>query len=101
MAKGAVRILRERGIRAGLFRPVTLWPFPVRQIEPLVRPGTDLLVVEASDGQLEDELRLAWSHAGLRLPAVRSLRHHGGVLPRTSEIVEAALRFGRGEGAVA
>jgi len=101
MAKGAVRVLRDRGIRAGLFRPVSLWPFPVRQIEPLLRPGVELLVVEASDGQLEDELRLALSHARLRLPALRSLRHHGGVLPRTSEIVEAALEGGRGEGAVA
>jgi 2-oxoglutarate ferredoxin oxidoreductase subunit alpha/2-oxoisovalerate ferredoxin oxidoreductase alpha subunit len=56
--------------------------------------------VEASDGQLEDELRLALSHAGLRAP-IASLRHHGGVLPRTSEIVDAALQFGSGQGAVA
>jgi 2-oxoglutarate ferredoxin oxidoreductase subunit alpha/2-oxoisovalerate ferredoxin oxidoreductase alpha subunit len=79
---------------------VTLWPFPVRQLGPLLRPGVQLLVVEASDGQLEDELRLALSHAGLRAP-IASLRHHGGVLPRTSEIVDAALQFGSGQGAVA
>jgi pyruvate/2-oxoacid:ferredoxin oxidoreductase alpha subunit/NAD-dependent dihydropyrimidine dehydrogenase PreA subunit len=101
MAKGAVRALRDRGIRAGLFRPVTLWPFPVQRLEPLLRPGVRLLVVEASDGQLEDELRLALSHAGLRVPPIASLRHHGGVLPRTSEIVDHAVGMGHGEGAAA
>jgi 2-oxoglutarate ferredoxin oxidoreductase subunit alpha/2-oxoisovalerate ferredoxin oxidoreductase alpha subunit len=100
MAKGAVRVLRDRKVQAGLFRPVTLWPFPIRQLAPLLRPGVRLLVVEASDGQLEDELRLALSHAGLRA-SIANLRHHGGVLPTTSEIVESALLAGRAEEAVA
>jgi pyruvate/2-oxoacid:ferredoxin oxidoreductase alpha subunit/NAD-dependent dihydropyrimidine dehydrogenase PreA subunit len=100
MAKGAVRALRGRRVRAGLFRPVTLWPFPVRQLAPLLRSGVRLLVVEASDGQLEDELRLALSHAGLRAP-IANLRHHGGVLPRTVEIVDAALQVEGAQGAVA
>jgi pyruvate/2-oxoacid:ferredoxin oxidoreductase alpha subunit/NAD-dependent dihydropyrimidine dehydrogenase PreA subunit len=100
MAKGAVRALRGRQVRAGLFRPVTLWPFPIRQLAALLRPGVQLLVVEASDGQLEDELRLALSHAGLRAP-IANLRHHGGVLPTTGEIVEAALQIGSAQGAVA
>ena len=100
MAKGAVRALRGRGVRAGLFRPVTLWPFPVRHLAPLLRPGVQVLVVEASDGQLEDELRLALSHAGLRA-SIANLRHHGGVLPRTGEIVDAALQVEGAQGAVA
>ena len=49
---------------------------------------------------LEDELRLAMSHAGLRTP-ITSLRHYGGVLPRTSEIVETALQVESARGAVA
>jgi len=101
MAKGAVRILRDEGIRAGLFRPLTLWPFPIRLLEPLLRRGARLLVVEASEGQLEDELRLALSHAGVRVPPIASLRHQGGVLPSTSEVVEHALGLASREGAVA
>jgi pyruvate/2-oxoacid:ferredoxin oxidoreductase alpha subunit/NAD-dependent dihydropyrimidine dehydrogenase PreA subunit len=90
MAKGAVRALRNQGIRAGLFRPLTLWPFPVRQLTPLVRRASRLVVVEASDRQLEDELRLALSRAGLRdHPTIESVRHYGGVLPAQDEIVEA------------
>ena len=89
MAKGAVRALRERGIRAGLFRPLTLWPFPIRSLAQQLERRPRLVVVEASHGQLEDELRLALSHAGLA-PAypIESLRHFGGVLPQPGEIVE-------------
>ncbi len=36
MAKGAVRALREQGVRAGLFRPQTLWPFPIGALDPLL-----------------------------------------------------------------
>jgi pyruvate/2-oxoacid:ferredoxin oxidoreductase alpha subunit/NAD-dependent dihydropyrimidine dehydrogenase PreA subunit len=90
MAKGAVRSLRERGIHAGLFRPVSLWPFPIRQLTPLLRRAKRLLVVEASDRQLEDELRLALSRAGLRdHPTIEGVRHYGGVLPLQAEIIES------------
>jgi pyruvate/2-oxoacid:ferredoxin oxidoreductase alpha subunit/NAD-dependent dihydropyrimidine dehydrogenase PreA subunit len=94
MAKGAVRALRGKGIRAGLFRPVTLWPFPIDHLRPLLHPGLRVLVVEASAGQLEDELRLALSHEGRgRWLRIDNLRHYGGVLPRLEEIVETAARM--------
>lgn len=90
MAKGAVRSLREQGIRAGLFRPLTLWPFPIRRLAPLLGRAKRLVVVEASDRQLEDELRLALSRAGLRdHPGIESVRRYGGVLPLQDEIVES------------
>jgi pyruvate/2-oxoacid:ferredoxin oxidoreductase alpha subunit/NAD-dependent dihydropyrimidine dehydrogenase PreA subunit len=101
MAKGAVRALRERGVRAGLFRPLTLWPFPIQALRRLVRPGVRLLVVEASDGQLEDELRLALSVAGLESPPIAHLRRYGGVLPSVAEIVERAIEATRAEGVAA
>lgn len=88
MAKGAVEALRERGIRAGLFRPVTLWPFPIRSLAPLVERARRLVVVEASAGQLEDEVRLALSHAGVVPPAIESVRRLGGVLPSLESIVD-------------
>jgi pyruvate/2-oxoacid:ferredoxin oxidoreductase alpha subunit len=95
MAKGAVRALREHGVRAGLFRPITLWPFPIRHLAPLLRRGVRLLVVEASEGQIEDELRLALSHGGFTVPPIDRLRHQGGVLPTAGEIVEHALHITR------
>jgi pyruvate/2-oxoacid:ferredoxin oxidoreductase alpha subunit/NAD-dependent dihydropyrimidine dehydrogenase PreA subunit len=91
MAKGAVEALRRRGIEAGLFRPVTLWPFPVDQLLPLLPGLAGLVVVEAGPGQLEDELRLALSHAGAPLPPLDHVRRHGGVLPQLEEIVEKVV----------
>lgn len=87
MAKGAVQRLRDDGIKAGLFRPVSLWPFPIAQLAPLVDRVAGIVVVEASAGQLEDELRLALSHAGIHPPPIDQVRHLGGVLPQQHEIV--------------
>lgn len=87
MAKGAVEAARARGIRAGLFRPITLWPFPVRALLKLLPRVNQLIVVEASAGQLEDELRLALSHAGAMPPPLASVRRMGGILPQESEVL--------------
>jgi pyruvate/2-oxoacid:ferredoxin oxidoreductase alpha subunit/NAD-dependent dihydropyrimidine dehydrogenase PreA subunit len=88
MAKGAVRALRHGGVKAGLFRPITLWPFPIEKLKPLLGNARRIVVVEASNGQLEDELRLALSHAGIRDHApLQSLRRFGGMLPQQSDIV--------------
>jgi pyruvate/2-oxoacid:ferredoxin oxidoreductase alpha subunit/ferredoxin len=90
MAKGAVEQLRRVGVKAGLFRPQTLWPFPIDTFVELLPHARRIVVVEASAGQLEDELRLALSHADARrVPAIESIRHHGGVLPQQDEIVAA------------
>jgi pyruvate/2-oxoacid:ferredoxin oxidoreductase alpha subunit len=89
MAKGAVADLRAQGIRAGLFRPITLWPFPIEKLRPLLGRIRRIVVVEASNGQLEDELRLALSHAGIeRPPAIDAVRRFGGILPQQREIVD-------------
>jgi pyruvate/2-oxoacid:ferredoxin oxidoreductase alpha subunit/NAD-dependent dihydropyrimidine dehydrogenase PreA subunit len=92
MAKGAVETLRQQGVRAGLFRPLTLWPFPIRALAPLLPGAERVVVVEASSGQLEDELRLAVSKAGLPTPRIEHVRHQGGVLPQQAEIVARVLR---------
>jgi pyruvate/2-oxoacid:ferredoxin oxidoreductase alpha subunit len=89
MAKGAVEALRAKGVLAGLLRPLTLWPFPVRLLLPLLPQLRQLVVVEASHGQLEDELRLALSHAGAPPPPIEPLRSYGGVLPSEQAIVDA------------
>lgn len=91
MAKGAVRTLRAQGVKAGLFRPVTLWPFPIRSLAPLLNHVHRIVVIEASAGQLEDELRLALSHAELSPIRIDGLHRYGGMLPSHDEIVAAVL----------
>lgn len=91
MAKGAVEAAREHGTRVGLFRPVTLWPFPIDALKVLLPAVSRLIIVEGSPGQLEDELRLALSHAGITPPPITPVRHYGGVLPSQDEILGAIL----------
>jgi pyruvate/2-oxoacid:ferredoxin oxidoreductase alpha subunit len=84
-------VLREAGAKVGLFRPITLWPFPVDALLPLLGHVRRIVVVEAGPGQLEDELRLALSHAGVVPPAIEGVRRMGGVLPQPDEIVGKVL----------
>ena len=88
MAKGAIESARAHGIKAGLFRPISLWPFPIDALKALLPQTAHLVLVEGSAGQLEDELRLALSHAGLVPPPITSVRHYGGVLPAQDEILD-------------
>jgi pyruvate/2-oxoacid:ferredoxin oxidoreductase alpha subunit len=94
MAKGAVSTLRDAGVKAGLFRPITLWPFPIRALAPLLDRARRVVVVEASDGQLEDELRLAISRAGARTVPIDRVNRYGGVLPSHDEIVDSVVKAG-------
>lgn len=90
-AKGAVSALRKQGIKAGLFRPITLWPFPTTHLLPLLPKAKAIVVVEASNGQLEDELRLALSLADVHAPPpITHVRHYGGIMPQMNEIVSCA-----------
>jgi 2-oxoglutarate ferredoxin oxidoreductase subunit alpha len=55
-AKGAIRLARRKGIRVGLFRPVTLWPFPEAEVALLARQVKHLVVPEMNLGQLALEV---------------------------------------------
>ncbi|MDB9822496.1 3-methyl-2-oxobutanoate dehydrogenase subunit VorB [Deltaproteobacteria bacterium] len=59
IAKGAVNRVRKTGIKAGLFRPITLWPFPKRSLENIAKKVKDLLVFEMSTGQMLEDVRLS------------------------------------------
>ncbi len=92
LAKGAIAELRGRGLKVGLFRPITLWPFPIDALLTLLPRTERMVVVEASSGQLEDELRLALSHADVHAPPpISHVRRMGGILPPQDQIVEHVL----------
>jgi 2-oxoglutarate ferredoxin oxidoreductase subunit alpha len=59
VAQSAVREARARGMRVGLFRPVSLWPFPTKQLEQLSTRVKRFLVVEMNAGQMVEDVRLA------------------------------------------
>ena len=59
IAKSVVRMAREEGIKVGLFRPVTLWPFPYDPLKSLAERVDTILTVEMSAGQMWEDVRLA------------------------------------------
>ena len=85
VAEKAVELAREEGIRVGLFRPITLWPFPERQLANLAQDKKGLLVVEMNAGQMVQDVRLAVEGS---LP-VAHFGRQGGIVPEPEEIVKA------------
>ncbi len=59
IAKGAIKRARELGLKVGLFRPVTLWPFPKRALVEMSRQVKDFLVFEMSTGQMLEDVKLS------------------------------------------
>ena len=58
-AKSAVKSARKKGIKAGLIRPITLWPFPTDALRAAAKPGRKFLTVEMNLGQMVEDVRLA------------------------------------------
>ncbi|MGE5529938.1 MAG: 3-methyl-2-oxobutanoate dehydrogenase subunit VorB [Patescibacteria group bacterium] len=85
VAKSAMEMLRAEGIRVGLFRPVTLWPFPSGALAALAQAGKRFLVAEMSAGQLVEDVRLA---AAGRAPVDLFAKLNGSI-PASREIYEA------------
>lgn len=94
IARSAVNKAREAGIRAGLIRPITLWPFPTNAIERTVGHAKALLAVEMNLGQMVDDVRLV---ANGRVP-VEFFGRTGGMIPTPAEVLahieELAARMG-------
>jgi 2-oxoglutarate ferredoxin oxidoreductase subunit alpha len=88
-ARAAVRALRDEGYRVGLFRPVTLWPFPDAEIAALARRVRRLIVAEMNLGQLTLEVE----RAGAGACPVRGCFQADGELMAPGQIV-AAVREG-------
>ncbi len=62
IAKSAVRALREKGKKVGLFRPKTLYPFPDKALEKLAKEGKRFLTIEHNLGQMVEDVRLSVRH---------------------------------------
>ena len=86
IAHSAVVQLRHEGVRAGLIRPITLWPFPAKAIEQVLGHTKAFLSVEMNMGQMVDDVRLAVNGS---VP-VSFFGRCGGIIPTPAEIVDAA-----------
>lgn len=84
VAKTAIKGLREEGLKVGLFRPITLWPFPEKEVARLAEKARSLLVVEMNAGQMIHDIRAS---IDTKIP-IQFLGRMGGVIPMPGEIEE-------------
>jgi 2-oxoglutarate/2-oxoacid ferredoxin oxidoreductase subunit alpha len=85
IAQSAVRQARAAGVKAGLFRPVTLWPFAEKELEAAMSTVRGVLVVEMNAGQMVEDVRAI---AKGRVPVQFSGRM-GGTIPLPDDILPA------------
>lgn len=84
VSKNAVNELRKQGIKAGLIRPITVWPFPVKPIKEAAEKVKGFISVELSMGQMIEDIRLA---EDCKKPVVLCNRA-GGMIPTPEQIIE-------------
>jgi 2-oxoglutarate ferredoxin oxidoreductase subunit alpha len=98
ICRTAVRRARAAGVRAGLFRPITVWPYPSGALAELAGRVRGVLVVEMSAGQMLEDVRLAVEG---RVP-VRFHGRMGGMVPSPDEVLDVlrglAAEVGAGAG---
>jgi 2-oxoglutarate ferredoxin oxidoreductase subunit alpha len=86
ISQKAVQLAREEGIKVGILRPITLWPFPKKPIDELVKRGVKgFLSVEMSAGQMVEDVRLAVYER----TKVEHFGRYGGVIHSPEEVLEA------------
>jgi 2-oxoglutarate ferredoxin oxidoreductase subunit alpha len=84
-----VKELRKQNMRVGLFRPISLWPFPAKELQKLAKNTKKFLVVEMSAGQMVEDVRLSVE----RYAEVRFYGRTGGNIPAKEEINREALKW--------
>ena len=89
IAKTVVRLAREEGLKVGLLRPITLWPFPYEPIRELAEKVKTVFTVELSAGQMWEDVRLA-VEGRAETPFYGEL---GGVVPSPKRILEEVRKY--------
>ena len=95
IAKSAINELKAQGIKVGLLRPITVWPFPYDAVKKVVDQASvkAVLDVELNEGQMLEDVKLAVSGS----KCVDFFGHCGSQMPTTSEIVNKILSMKEGK----
>jgi len=89
IAKGAIRTVRAEGLKVGLLRPITLWPFPDEAVKESAKAVKQFLVFEMNMGQMVEDVQLALEGNG----EVSFYGRPGGVIPTPSEVARVISRL--------
>ena len=89
IARGAIKTARAEGLKVGLLRPITLWPFPTEKIRQLTNNTKQFLVFEMNMGQMLEDVQLAVADKA----EVSFYGRPGGVIPTPSEVARVVSRL--------
>lgn len=87
ISQKAMSVARQQGLKVGLFRPITLWPFPTKEIHAMAAGKKGVLAVEINAGQMVFDVRAAVAGQA----PVAHFGRLGGIVPSPDEIVEALI----------
>lgn len=93
IAKNVMNTMREKGIKVGIIRPITVWPFPYKAIKNLPDSVKDILVIEMSKGQMIEDVRLG----NMGQKNISFYGRTGGMIPTPEDIIikiESILKNG-------
>ena len=93
VAKNAVVAARAEGIKVGLIRPITLWPFPKKAMEAAADKVKGFISVELNMGQMIDDVKL---YTQCKKP-VALCNRCGGMIPSPDEVLESIRKAQKGE----
>ena len=93
IAHSAVDMARKQGIKAGLIRPITLWPFPEKFIKKPVGHAKTFLSVEMNMGQMVEDVRLCVENK----KPVHFFGRTGGIVPTPKEVLEQIVKLNGGD----
>ena len=93
IAKNAVAEARRQGIKVGLIRPITLWPFPTAALRAAADKVKGFISVELSMGQMIEDVKLATES----LRPVALCNSAGGMIPTPDEVLSAIRKAEKGE----
>lgn len=94
IARSAMEKARSEGLKVGLFRPISLWPFPEKELAQCCKNASDLLAVELSAGQMIEDVRLSVNGA----KPVHFYGRTGGMMPSPQEVYENIVKIMSGKG---
>lgn len=93
IVRSAINTAREQGIKVGLIRPKTIWPYPTEAISKAADTAKAFLCVEMSMGQMLDDVRLAVNGKA----PVAFFGHTGGIVPTPNEVLDEIRKLAGGD----
>ena len=92
VAKNAISMARQQGIKVGMIRPITLWPFPKKAFKAAAEKVDSFISVELSMGQMIEDVRAAIEYK----KPVTLCNRAGGMIPSPEQVLEAIVKANEG-----